>query len=312
MSTPEQPSGDRPYQGSYGAGDSGASDEKAPESPARDADDQGRGGGAAEQTPGNTPTSGQGAPTTSWGEPPAGGSPAWGRPGQQPGSGQGFHGEDPRSQRSSGQTASFGPPSSGYGQQTGADGQQGYGPPGYGPPIQYGPQGYGQPPTQYGPQGYGQPPSQYGPQGYGQPPQSPQGYGPQGYAQPPTPYGQQYGQQYGQSAYGSGPFGATQPAKNRTPLILAIVAGAVLLGVIIVAVLVANRTKTFDQGALQNGVQSVLGGDYGEDVSAVSCPADQAVRDGGTFTCTATISGNQTPVRVTMTDGDGTYQVARP
>ncbi len=96
-------------------------------------------------------------------------------------------------------------------------------------------------------------------------------------------------------------------------MILAIVAGVVVLIVIIGVVIgLATRKTVFDQTALQNGVQGVLTKNYGVKVSAVTCPADEKVSSGATFTCQATIDGAQKPVKITVTDDTGTYQVARP
>ena len=192
---------------------------------------------------------------------------------------------------------SYGAPEQGADQQP----QQG----GYGQQPQQG-QPYGQP--QQG--GYGQQPP------YGQPQQG-------GYGQQP-PYGQPqqggYGQQppYGQPPpYGQGPF-APAPAprgRRKLPLVLAGVAALVVVLVLILGFAgpaYFKRTKTFDQNALQSGVQGILTTSYGEKVDSVSCPASQKVESGASFTCQASIGGKQTPVTVTVKDSGGTYEVARP
>lgn len=201
-----------------------------------------------------------------------------------------------------------GPSGQGFGDQPPYRGS--YGQPGQ-PPQQGG--GYGQPPQQPGygqqPGGYGQPgqqgqPPSYGQGGgYGQPPQQQGGYGQPtgGYGQQPGPYGQQ-------------PGFTAPPAKKGSGKLVAIIAGIVVL-VVVVAGLLAYflRTTVFDQAAVQDGVRSVLTDQYRvADVGTVTCPADQEVSSGATFSCTASIGGEDTTIAITVTDDNGTYTVARP
>jgi hypothetical protein len=44
----------------------------------------------------------------------------------------------------------------------------------------------------------------------------------------------------------------------------------------------------------------------------VSCPANEAVTVGNSFTCTATIGGQTKHVQVTVKTTDGVYEVAEP
>jgi hypothetical protein len=214
----------------------------------------------------------------------------WGQPSQQGGYGQ------PPQQGSYGQ-----PPQQGsYGRQGdqgsyGRQGDQGQPQQPWGQPSQQG--GYGQPPQQGG---YGQPTPGYGQQpeqgGWGQPPQQ-GGYG----QQPP----------YGQSPFG----GAPTKRGSKLPLVIG---GVVALVVVVVLVLgftgpaFFKGGKTFDQAALQSGVQGILTSSYGQKVDSVSCPAAEKVETGRTFTCQASIGGKNTPVTVTVKDNGGTYEVARP
>ncbi|MPZ79371.1 MAG: DUF4333 domain-containing protein [Actinophytocola sp.] len=197
-----------------------------------------------------------------------------------------------------------GTPSGGFPAQ--APGQGGYGQP---------QQPYGQPdPSQ---QGYGQPdPSQQQPYGgYGQPQQYPYGqqqpYG--GYGQPPQ---QQPGGYPGQSPYGP------QPPKKG--------GGAWIWVVVVVIVLAAGafgvlgfvtpgflNKKVFDESALEgdNGVKKILVENYNEpadDISKIDCPADQEVKQGNTFECTATIRDEETTVKITVVNNDGQYEVSTP
>jgi hypothetical protein len=72
-------------------------------------------------------------------------------------------------------------------------------------------------------------------------------------------------------------------------------------------------TKVFDPVAVQNGVRSVLVGDYRlTGVHEILCPADQRVLPGRDFTCVARIGGSAAQVRVIIRDADGHYLVSRP
>lgn len=197
-------------------------------------------------------------------------------------------------------------PQQGYPQSGGFPQQGGY-PQSGGFPSQDPGQGYdqyGQPYSQ--PTQIGQPQPGYDPYGqqqaYGQQPYGQQPYGQPGYGQQAYPGG------YGQPGYGQQP-------SSALPWVLSI--GGIVLVVAIVAILgfVApgffNRT-VFDQAAVQDGVNRILTENYGQNVSAVSCPEDQAVEAGATFTCQATIDGQQRPVQVTVRNDDGEYEVGQP
>lgn len=226
-------------------------------------------------------------------------------------------------------------PQQGYGQQQphGGGAQPGYGTggqPGYqAPDQQYGQapssggyqqpsqQAYGQqeyPPTQYQPQqGYGQ-------QGYGQQPGYDQGFQGNQYGQP-----QQYGQpagQFGQPGYGQ-PFdqtGGVPPKKANTGLIVGISALVVVLAVAAVVLFLWPgylAKQTFDQAAVQNGVQQILQNPAPDGfgltgVSNVSCPDGQEVTPNTTFSCSVQVNGEAQQVQITVKDDTGTYEVGFP
>lgn len=181
-------------------------------------------------------------------------------------------------------------------------------------------QGYPQQPQQPGgypqspPQGYPQQQPQY-PQQYGQQPAYPQQYPQQGqYPQQPY-YGQQQPQP-GQYDYGT-PSGFGAPVKKGGSAKLLWIVTAVVI-VVVAAVGVTGFwkpgffiTKVLDQQAVQSGVQQMLAS-YGDTATAVSCPSGQEVKAGTTFTCTATIDGQQRKVTITVQDENGNYQVGHP
>ncbi len=73
----------------------------------------------------------------------------------------------------------------------------------------------------------------------------------------------------------------------------------------------------FDHTRVEAGVTKILTdappNGYGQTgVTDVSCPADQAVKTGATFTCTATIGGAQKQITVTVKDDSGKYEVGVP
>lgn len=232
-----------------------------------------------------------------------------------------------------GQQSSYGqPPTYGQGYAPPAEQQPGYGqPPSYGQPSSYGQQpGYGQ--AGYGSAhgstpGYGQQPSYGGSPGYGAAP----GFDQQSYGQPTT-YGQHtYGQPaYGQPAYGQQPgygqqggFGQSPaPAKSKSNrgLWIGLIAAAVVLAIVALALWVYPgplKKTTFDNGKVAAGVTKVLTdptpGGYGQTgVSNVNCPADQPVKSGTSFTCTATIGGASKSITIKVKDDKGTYEVGIP
>ncbi|MFD4180019.1 DUF4333 domain-containing protein [Rhodococcus sp. NPDC058514] len=72
-------------------------------------------------------------------------------------------------------------------------------------------------------------------------------------------------------------------------------------------------TDTLDRAAVEKGVEQVVTGSYGiKDVGDVTCPADQKVEEGRSFTCDLTVDGEPQQVTVTFTDDTGTYEVSRP
>ncbi|MGH3796057.1 MAG: DUF4333 domain-containing protein [Pseudonocardiaceae bacterium] len=184
------------------------------------------------------------------------------------------------------------------------DPNRGYPQPGYG----YQSYGQGYPQSGYSQQDLYRQPAPAG-QPYGPQQDYPQ-YGPQGY--------QAYGPQLGHQPY---PGDHDQPAygvprkKSALPWILSGLAGAAILAVILVVGFVTPgffTTTVFDQNAVQEGVQRILSDEYGQQAQSVTCPADQEVRTGSTFTCQATIDGAQRNVTITVKTDAGEYEVARP
>jgi Domain of unknown function (DUF4333) len=169
---------------------------------------------------------------------------------------------------------------------------------GYPPPQP----GYGQQPP-YPPQQYGQP--QYGQLQYGQyPPQQPYP------GQPPAP-----GAQPGQYDYGQ-PNAFTAPPEPGKKSGGKVLWSTIAVLVVLVAALGVTGfwkpgffvTTVLDQNAVQDGVKQMLS-QYGTPADNVSCPANQAVKPGNTFTCTATVAGKQQQVTVTIQDANGNYVV---
>ncbi|GAA5154986.1 DUF4333 domain-containing protein [Amycolatopsis dongchuanensis] len=197
------------------------------------------------------------------------------------------------------------------GQAPGSGGFPAQGQPGY--PQQPGcPQTGGFPAQPAYPQ-QGQYPPAYPQQGqYPQQPAYPQ--------QPQYPQQPYYGQQQppqGQYDYGTpSGFGAPVKKGGGSGKLLWIITGVVVVVLAVVGITGFWQpgffiTKVLDQTAVQNGVKQMLA-TYGDTATAVSCPPDQEVKAGTTFTCTATIGGRQRQVTVTVQDGNGNYQVGHP
>lgn len=192
------------------------------------------------------------------------------------------------------------PPSSGAEQ--GPAPTQAFGTPQQGQPA-------GQQWGQQGQQTPGQP--QQGQPQWGQQPGQGQQWGQPQQGQPQ--WGQQPGQQWGSTGASQWNAGAPQQ-KSKTGLIVGLaVAGLVVIGAIIGAVLLLGGNDTLDPEAAQAGVEKVLTESYGAtDVSDVQCPDGEEVKAGNSFECTLTVDGQFRSVTVTFTDDEGTYEVSRP
>ncbi|QHE69358.1 hypothetical protein GFS60_02923 [Rhodococcus sp. WAY2] len=92
-----------------------------------------------------------------------------------------------------------------------------------------------------------------------------------------------------------------------------VVALLVVVGVALALAFTVFGTDTLDQKAAEEGVERIVTESYGaENVSGVSCPADQEVKEGNSFECTLTVDGEKKQVTLTFTDDKGTYEVSRP
>ena len=186
-------------------------------------------------------------------------------------------------------------------------GQPPYPPPASPPPAP----GQGQVPAGYG--GYQQPPPAYGqpgPAGYGgyeQPApgygQAPAGYG--GYEQPPPAYAPA-GQpdQYGQYPAG---VPAAAAKKSRVGLWALLVAVAVVV-IVVAAAFIARPSflfkKTLDHTAVEQSIEQESRG-TATPLTNVSCPANEEVKAGATFQCTA---DNNRRVSVKILNSKADYQ----
>ncbi|CAM3625852.1 hypothetical protein SMNI109538_03990 [Smaragdicoccus niigatensis] len=75
----------------------------------------------------------------------------------------------------------------------------------------------------------------------------------------------------------------------------------------------APPTKTLDQKAVERGVLRVLTDSYDiQNVSDVTCPADEPVTTGHTFTCSVVVNGSSKTVTIKVIDDEGTYEVSKP
>jgi Domain of unknown function (DUF4333) len=217
-----------------------------------------------------------------------------------------------------------------------------YGPSGGSDPQQWGqqPQGGGYPGTpsggfpaqpgqpQWGQQpGYPQQPSPYGQAqpGYPQQPQQPGQFAPYGgQPQQQSPQQPQWGQQpapgqqpqWGQPGGRFGGYGqAPAPKKRSSGLIIGIVVLLVLIAVVLFLGFVTPgffTKRVFDTQKVEQGVTGVLTDSYKLKVSNVSCPSNEPVKTGTTFTCTATVDGAQKSVQITVKSDDGHYEVGQP
>lgn len=225
-------------------------------------------------------------------------------------SGQSPYGEGQPAQP---QQPSYGSPAPSYGGQPAQPAQPAYG-------SQPGSPSYGGQPAQ---PSYGDPApptQQFSAPTYGASPAAPQpSYGQPGYGQQP-PYGQQqapYGQQpqYGQPPYGGQPDWSGSPAgpvkKSKMPLIAGIVALVVLLAVVLLLVLpgspIGLGKDIFDETQVAEDISQQYEDEFGLQID-VTCPAEQEVVSGGSFTCDGeTEEGDSVELDVEITSDNGDY-----
>lgn len=97
---------------------------------------------------------------------------------------------------------------------------------------------------------------------------------------------------------------------------LIVVAAIVLVAMVGVLALVRPAflvAPVLDQASVRDGVGMILRDAYKlPNVDVVSCPADQQVMPGRSFTCVAMIDGSRSAIPVVIEDGAGRYQVGRP
>ena len=75
----------------------------------------------------------------------------------------------------------------------------------------------------------------------------------------------------------------------------------------------SSPSRVFDSGAMADSVKKILTDSYKvADVTDVSCPSEQEVRDGAEFDCAVTVGGKSEKVTITPTDDTGDYQVGAP
>src|SRR3954447_8718217 len=139
---------------------------------------------------------------------------------------------------------------------------------------------------------------------------APQTYPAPSPGQPANPYGAPAGP-YGApgSPYGPPPAGfgypqqPPQPKKNTGKIVGGIVGALVLVAGAVVGALLLFGTKTLDDAKLTDLIATATT-NAGAEASDISCPGDVEVQKGNTFTCTATVDGQQVTYQVTQTDDE--------
>ena len=181
-----------------------------------------------------------------------------------------------------------------------------------------------EPSGENGPQQWGQQPQ---PGGYpgtpaGGVPAAPQPGQPQQWGPQPQPGQPQWGQQPGYppgGQYGQAPgYGEPPASGKKSSSVVVTVVIIVLVVLIAVVAFLAFVTpgfltrKVFSNSDVQNGVTDVLKNDYKLNVGTVTCPPDQPVKVGSTFTCKAVVDGQTKSVQITVKADDGHYEVGQP
>jgi hypothetical protein len=129
------------------------------------------------------------------------------------------------------------------------------------------------------------------------------------FGQPANPYGAPgtpYGPPPGGPGYGYQP--PQQPKKNTGKIVGGIIGALVLIGGAVVGAILLLSPKYLDAAKLQDLIASSTK-DAGAEATGIACPTDVEPQKGGTFTCTATVDGQQVSYTVTQTDDQGQVQV---
>jgi Domain of unknown function (DUF4333) len=257
-------------------------------------------------------------------------------PSAAPGSDQGYQSYQPYSSDPADQHTAVYPPVGGYGPDpnayhqppaptqsypaapAGGYSQQPQAPAQYGPSAGYQPtqsypaaQPYDQQPG-YGQAGYGQDPAGYGqPQTYRQP----DAYGgqpaaaPYGQAPPPQQYGYGQAPAAGESNYpGSATAGATRtsakPKSSHVGLWTLLVVAVVVI-IVVAATFIVKPSFLFKKVLDHKSVEQTIEQQSNGQLTNVSCPANEKVKSGVTFQCTA---ANNKKVNVTIKDSKANYE----
>ena len=117
-------------------------------------------------------------------------------------------------------------------------------------------------------------------------------------------------------------WGGPYPPQPRKPFPWKAV-GLVVAALIVIALIVLGllafvvgprfaRVDVLDPDSVTQGVTRVVTEDWRRQITGVTCPSDQEVRPGATFTCSATVDGRPAQVPVSIIDASGTYSVGQP
>jgi Domain of unknown function (DUF4333) len=134
--------------------------------------------------------------------------------------------------------------------------------------------------------------------------------GPAGPYAPPPVYGPPPG---GFGGPPPPPFAAPQPPepRRRTGLVVGSIVGAlVLVAGLAVGALFLFGTTTIDTAEAERQITQLTADQVGVAAGDVTCPEDVEAQAGGTFTCTATLDGQETSFTVEQTDGEGNVQIS--
>lgn len=156
--------------------------------------------------------------------------------------------------------------------------------------------------------------TQPAPQQAPQPQEAGQWWADPGQPSPPPPSwpegrGPWYGDQQAQ------PAGSRRGRGRTIGLIIGIAVIVIAVVVLLLGFLAPGffTGTVFDTESVENGVTAELRGQgYAVDTGSVQCPDKITVREGGTFTCTLAVDGEEMTVTSTMLDDEGTYRVGAP
>lgn len=102
-------------------------------------------------------------------------------------------------------------------------------------------------------------------------------------------------------------------SRRKIVLVSALVIALVAIAIGILGILGVFTRNVLDRNNVEANVRQILNQNFGEtDIQSVSCPPNQSMQAGSSFTCVVRIGENNKNVKIEVTNDRGDYQVDAP